>query len=145
MQDILTNLAGFSLNIINQKSYKSNLSVFVLSSCFPHHFMQGMLAIRLELRFASHSWKQVLCSGEIPFTDLVEKVEQELFWKVRHFQHSPIFVSSFLPCRSYFCFSRLNAQICRLDQISIRFFIHLKHIGTNGGKQLHTCTGTLLD
>ncbi|XP_066329314.1 nuclear pore complex protein NUP160-like isoform X1 [Miscanthus floridulus] len=24
---------------------------------------------------------KVLCSGEIPFTDLVEKVEQELFWK----------------------------------------------------------------
>jgi hypothetical protein len=72
-------------------------------------------------------------------------VEQELFWKVCHFQHSPIFVSSFLPCRSNFCFCRLNARICLLGQISIRFCIHLKHIGTNGGKQLYTCTGTMLD
>lgn len=59
--------------------------LFVLSSCFSHHFMQGMLTIRLELKFASYLWKQVLCDGEIPFTGLVEKVEQELFWKVHSF------------------------------------------------------------
>lgn len=49
------------------------------------------------------------------------------------------------PVMQYILFNRLSARIFCLDQIFTRSFIHLRLIGTIGGRLLHICIGISLD
>ncbi|KAL6888651.1 hypothetical protein ACP4OV_009677 [Aristida adscensionis] len=75
---------------------------------------------------------KVLCNGEIPFTDLVEKVEQELFWKAERSDLS----SKPNLYKVLYSFEAYRNNWRKAAGYMYRYFVRLNREGNAGGNRL---------